>query len=335
MCDLSMAEFSSRPLVSVVVTTFSISRVPYLLELLGSLACQTYSNLEIVFVGEGLENIYERVSDCVQRLNLHTTIVRNTGPRGASAARNLGVRQARGEIVAFLDDDVVAYPDWASELVHIFDEDQSIVGVAGAVHPMWANPSMTWFPEEFYWIIGCTGFLGWNQITETGHAATVNAAYTREALDCAGLFNASLGLHRGEWGKGGVQWWEVGGEDGELSMRVRRMTGKRVVFAPNVRVWHRILPERLRLMSIAQRSWAVGRERGMLRELFSGPERAVLYEESVLVRRILFHLLPRMTRGLLTDPSNAWKQLGVTTISSLFAGFGYVTYPLLRQRKVG
>jgi cellulose synthase/poly-beta-1,6-N-acetylglucosamine synthase-like glycosyltransferase len=239
---------------------------------------------------------------------------------------------ARGKIIAFLDDDVVARPEWAAEVVRTLDEDSSVVGVAGAVIPMWAHPSMSWFPEEFYWVIGCTGFLGWKRTTETGHAATVNAAYTREALKCAGLFNPSLGLVRAEWGKHTARWREVGGEDGELSMRVRRITGRRIVFAPSALVLHRVMPERLRPMAIAQRSWAVGRERKMFRMLFSREERTVLFDESILLRRILFDLSPRILRGFLTSPSNSWRQLGVVIVSLVFAGFGYMTYPLLKPR---
>ena len=45
-----------------------------------------------------------------------------SGPGGLSGARNTGVAAARGEVVAFLDDDAVAAPDWLEHLLRPYDD---------------------------------------------------------------------------------------------------------------------------------------------------------------------------------------------------------------------
>src|SRR4051794_2667993 len=49
--------------------------------------------------------------------------------RTSYAARNRGIRHARGEFVAFLDSDCVAAPEWLSQLVSVFDDEQRIAAV--------------------------------------------------------------------------------------------------------------------------------------------------------------------------------------------------------------
>lgn len=332
-----MAE--TGPLVSVIITSFSVGRMNAVSALLDSMKAQSYPNLETIFIAEGSRHLYDQARSYGEKTGVRNFVMLfNDGNPGASAARNLGVRHARGDIIAFLDDDTVAAPDWAEELVRTYQEDDTIVGVAGSAEPLWEDSRMDWFPVELYWIIGCTGFLGWKAITETGHAPTMNASYRREALEMAGLFRTVLGIQRGNWSEALTKWREVGGEDGELSMRVRRATGKRIVHNPKVRVLHRVSKSKLALGAIAQRSWAVGREKRMFRKLFSSGERKVLHGELSTLRHILTRLLPDIFGHLLKNPVIAWRKALVTGVSLCFAGLGFCMFPFyhnpLRQKEL-
>lgn len=332
-----MAE--TGPLLSVVITSYTAARLNDVCALLDSLKAQSYSNLETIFVAEGSRRLYDQVRSYGERTSVRNFLALfNDGDPGASTARNLGVQHAKGHILAFLDDDAVAAPDWAEELTRTYLEDDSVVGVAGCAEPLWEDSRMGWFPVELYWIFGCTTWMGWKATTETGHAPTVNASYKREALEMAGLFCTVLGLQRRKWSEVLTKWREVGGEDGELSMRVRRVTGKRIIYNPKVRVSHKVPKSKLALEAIAQRSWVVGRERRMFRKLFSSEERKVLYGEFSLLRRILTSLLPDIFRGFLKNPVIAWRRLQVTGVSLCFAGLGFYTFPFfhnpLRQKEL-
>lgn len=74
-----------------------------------------------------------------------TTVVRHRRARGPGAARNTGWREARGDLVAFVDADVVLPPKWLTGLVpHFADPTVAAVGprvtaIAGRCSPAWLN----------------------------------------------------------------------------------------------------------------------------------------------------------------------------------------------------
>ncbi len=96
-----------NPLVSVVIPTYN--RVHTLPASIDSVLRQTYDNLEVIIVDDdstdGTENFVRGLADSRVRY------VRNTGKHGPAAARNLGVRLAGGEYVAFQDSDDEWHPD--------------------------------------------------------------------------------------------------------------------------------------------------------------------------------------------------------------------------------
>ena len=112
------------PLVSVVIACPGDSWM--LRECLAGLAAQTYRNFEVIVLPDGLDqtsNIQHPTS------TLQLTLLPNGKVRPAEK-RNLGIRAAKGEIVAFIDDD--AYPDvhWLEYAVKYFGE-PTIGGVGG------------------------------------------------------------------------------------------------------------------------------------------------------------------------------------------------------------
>jgi Glycosyl transferase family 2 len=99
---------SQGPLVSVITAT---RNRPSLLRLaLSSIAEQTYRNIEVIVVDDGsdehVREEYKRTWSVLDsRFCLYYARPPGVTGGGPSAARNLGIRQARGEFVAFLDDD--------------------------------------------------------------------------------------------------------------------------------------------------------------------------------------------------------------------------------------
>lgn len=89
----------ANPLVSVIITTYN--RETYLTEAIASVVGQTYSNLEILVIDDGSTANYAEAI-CAEFKNCRYLCKENGG---LSSARNYGIAHAKGDFVAFLDDD--------------------------------------------------------------------------------------------------------------------------------------------------------------------------------------------------------------------------------------
>jgi glycosyltransferase involved in cell wall biosynthesis len=111
---------SDTPLISVIVPFLDVA--PFFAEAIESVRAQTYSNWELLLCDDGAT---DRSSDIArayaEREPERIRHLVHDGPahQGASAARNLGLRHARGELIALLDGDDVWLPAKLAEQVAI------------------------------------------------------------------------------------------------------------------------------------------------------------------------------------------------------------------------
>ena len=112
--------------VSVVVNTYD--RAPYLRRLLAALGQLRYGSFEVIVV-DGPSS-----DDTADVLAQHAGVIRLARCPEANLARsrNIGLAMARGEIVAFIDDDAVPEPDWLDELAAAYADPQ-IAAVGGFI----------------------------------------------------------------------------------------------------------------------------------------------------------------------------------------------------------
>jgi len=114
--------------VSVVLPTYNRKRI--LVNCLDSLSKQTYpkKSYEVVIVDDGsTDGTEEVVKKFTKKLNIHYIKQKN---KGHSRAKNAGIKLAKGEIIAFIDDDCIAVKDWLKNAVPNF-KDKDIGGVEG------------------------------------------------------------------------------------------------------------------------------------------------------------------------------------------------------------
>ncbi|GBC99886.1 Putative glycosyltransferase EpsH [bacterium HR17] len=121
------------PFVSVVVPTYN--RVGLLLQLLESLPKQTYpkDRFEVVIVDDGSTDETEQVFRAFAQTAPFSVVYLRQPRKGPAAARNLGIRHSRGEIVAFADSDVTVAEDWITNAVKYFEN--GVDGVEGKTEP--------------------------------------------------------------------------------------------------------------------------------------------------------------------------------------------------------
>jgi len=309
---------TDSPLLSIIITAYTAERLNDIYELLKSIKVQTYLHTETLFVVEGSKELFEKISTYGIENNIpNLKVLFNDGEPGLSAARNVGIKQAGGDIIAFVDDDVLLYPDWAEKMVMAYNDD-SIIGVTGPAMPLWEDPRMSWFPEEFYWIISCTAWDADDRVKEIRNAWGMNMSFRREAFEKAGVFSNEFGFHKGPMA-----------EDNEFSLRIKEKTGKKIFYYPDIKVWHRVHKYRLSNKFIKERSYWIGYSRRVLKQTKKDDSKAdVLSQEHKLLDRILTKLFRDIMKKIVTKPVIAGRMVRVSFTSLTFVAFGYYSNSL-------
>ena len=118
------------PIVSIVMPAYNVA--PYIQETLDSVFAQTFTDFEVVIVNDGSPDTVELERALGPYMNRIRYIKQEN--RGAGAARNEGVRAARGEFVAFLDADDLWMPDYLKEQLKFLREQKCDLVCADALH---------------------------------------------------------------------------------------------------------------------------------------------------------------------------------------------------------
>lgn len=114
-----------RPDVTVVIPVYN--RADLLPRTLGSVLAQTFEDFEVLVVDDCSEDDPGAVIAAMGDARLRH--VRQPVNRGVAAARNRGLREARGRLIAFLDDDDEWFPEKLAEQVALFDRSSPDVGL--------------------------------------------------------------------------------------------------------------------------------------------------------------------------------------------------------------
>lgn len=126
--DSAPIPFTRIPKVSVIVPTYN--RPERLKTALASLVAQTYQDFEIIVVNDAGCEVESVVAACADRSRI-TTICHDRN-RGLAAARNSGLRAAKGAYVAYLDDDDRYLPNHLATLVAYLDRHECRIAYTDA-----------------------------------------------------------------------------------------------------------------------------------------------------------------------------------------------------------
>jgi len=124
----------NQPLVSVIIPTFQ--RSEYLIRAIDSVLNQTYQNMEIIVVDDNDgDNEYRKSTS--ENLNEYISkeqiiYLKHDKNKGLPAARNTGIKQAKGEFIAFLDDDDEWLPQKIEKQIELFQKLDDSYGVVGS-----------------------------------------------------------------------------------------------------------------------------------------------------------------------------------------------------------
>lgn len=205
------------PTISVVVITRN--RASWLRRCLESVARQSYRPMEVVVVDSSDGRESEAIAEAVPSVRY---VRFPQGRRGMPSARNAGVREARGDVVVFLDDDCEASPGWLAALASTY-RDPTVDGAGGkVVDPVVILGRVRRFLTSGEpWAEPDDGDL---QPAEVDFLQGGNMSFRRELLMAAGGFDP-------EYTGSNYR------EETDLCFRLRRM-GHRLVYVPRAAVTH-------------------------------------------------------------------------------------------------
>src|SRR4051812_12229234 len=183
-----MPRSTARPRFSVVICAYADERWPELADAVASVRAQSLPALETIVVIDHNPALLALAS----RELPDALVIENDQARGLSGARNSGVRVARGDVIAFLDDDATAAPDWLEWLGGPYG-DEHVLGVGGAIEPRWTGGRPAGFPPEFQWVVGCTYEGMPERRSAVRNLIGANMSLRRALFDLAGGFRPGVG----------------------------------------------------------------------------------------------------------------------------------------------
>lgn len=208
-------------MISVVIST--INRPNKIASCLNSILDSKYTNFEIIVVDQSNDS---KTKNVIEKLTTKKICYYQIRYRGLSKARNFGIQKARGNIIAFTDDDCIAHKSWLETITEAFQENKDAVGVFGKTLPYHPErhkgqqcPSLFSYPEErlihmpvLHW-----KFVGLGN----------NMAFDRRVFASVGGFK--------EWlGHGSIG---MSADDGEFALRILTK-GYKLFCTPKAKIFH-------------------------------------------------------------------------------------------------
>jgi glycosyltransferase involved in cell wall biosynthesis len=302
--------------VSVVLCAHTLDRYDAVVDAAESVLAQTHDDVELVFVSDGDRAVYEQFDhDYGDRVDV--TVHYQEQNSGLLVSRNTGAELATGDVVAFIDDDAVAHPEWVERLVEVYEE-QGVVAAGGRMTAQWVAGKPAFLPEEFYWLVGVTHRGYADGPGEVRNTFGSNISFRREAFLDLGGFDDDIVGRKGDK--------NLQGGETELCARLREAYGSGVYYAPEARVAHKVFDYRTEPRWLLDRAFWQGYSKRAMETLV--PDSTG--EESAFLGRLLGEFLPGRVRGLVVDPdySKAAQLVWLVLLTGV-VGLGYL-YGILR-----
>jgi glycosyltransferase involved in cell wall biosynthesis len=256
-------------MISVIVCTYNrASSLAAMLQSLAQMSVPSDLDWELIVVDNNSLDKTLAVVVEFQRLSGLNVRYLFEPKQGLCHARNRGIAESAGEIIAFTDDDVRVATDWLQELVGTFRE-FDCMGVGGKSIPAWnglAKP--TWLVTNGPYCLSRGPLLDFDLGSEAKEIQYppwgVNMAFRKAAFEKCGGFRTDLGVS----GSGGML-----GEDVEFGKRLLN-SGEKIAYSPGAVVFHPVEPHRATREYFLQYYFKVGKTEIRLE---GWPQGAALY----------------------------------------------------------
>jgi glycosyltransferase involved in cell wall biosynthesis len=243
-----MSEFGSDEKMLISVVTYTYNRADILKNLLESICSQTLDPESFEFIvvdNHSTDRTKSLVELFCSRCNNFRYVFEEK--IGTSLARNRGWQEAKGEYIAFIDDDGKAPPDWLDTAMVIIQEMQPDV-FGGPVLPYYTSPKPIWFQDKYATI--SKGELA-RPLESNEFLSGSNLFIRREILEAVKGFDQHLGPHGTSFGYG---------EETDLQRRIRAIFSEGCIwYEPKFYNYHLFREEKFSLLWQARAKFALGR----------------------------------------------------------------------------
>ena len=243
-------------LLSIIIPT--LNRQNYLVEAINSVLDQSLppENYEIIVVDNGSSDNTRQVIQNLNKENLNRIRYFHEKKSGLHNARHKGLKEARGEILVFADDDIIAAPLWLEMILENFkSKDVALVG--GKILPRWEGKIPDWIDlfknyTKYGWTIGYLSLLDFGdkaKIIPGKYVFGCNFSIRKKILfECGGFhpdaMPEELIKYRG---------------DGETALaNTVQAKGYKIMYEPTALIYHRVPPERLTIEYFCRRAFNQG-----------------------------------------------------------------------------
>lgn len=227
--------------------------------------------------------------------------------RGLSFARNRGVSEARGALLAFTDDDVLVDRLWAANIVKAFRTfDPACIG--GRIFPLWERPKPKWLCEELHKKLALLDYGDEPLVLETPSVWGANFIMKAEACRFYGPFDTRVGRVPGKL---------YAGEETALIGKLLRGKEK-VMYVPDVVVYHHVPEERMKKTYFRRWVYDEGELAGLL--LGEYTNRNILGIPLYLFRDLILNASGLSVAGFKRGEDFFMRQLALIGTVGTFAG---------------
>ena len=214
--------------VSIVIATYN--RQEDCIETLNSILNQTSDPAEIIVVDDASEPPFSFNHTKVK-------IIRNENELGLARSRTLAAKNAKGDIIAFIDDDALADSSLIEDIQKAFKKKTDIVG--GRIIPFYLSKPPKWWNPNVYGV-----FVGIN--TGTEDLIGCNLAVRKSVFEKFGYFFACSRKGRKLFS----------GEENEFLKRVSKYC--KIEFNKSIKVYHKVSGDRMTMTVLLKRAWYQG-----------------------------------------------------------------------------
>lgn len=222
-------------MITLIICTYN--REKYIGPLLDSIAKNDYptTDYEIVLVDnnctDNTHGVCEQFTAAHPQINFRYTV---EPEQGLSAARNKGIKEAKGDIIIYVDDDALVDSDYIRIYAEHFATHPETMAAGGPIEPLYETSEPAWMSPYTKALL--TAWMNYGdkvrEYPKGRYPGGGNAAYRKVVFDKVGLFNTELGR------KGNLL---LASEEKDIFDKMRAL-GMQVLYLPTP-VLHHIIPQ--------------------------------------------------------------------------------------------